>query len=477
MSEETIVNITQFGHRVLDDINQTIDTGIFDNEWVMFKLETLKRLLSVAVSIYDICEEPINRITSIIDLLQTFPDQEENEPSGISDMHQSHSSTPGRPKIYIDRDKLEYLLNLNFTATDIAKFFGASRSTVCRRLSEGGYSITKTYSAMSDDELDVCVRNILDEFPRTGYRRMKGFLQSDGHRVQEKRVRASMHRVGLEGVLSRSTELKTVRRRKYNVKGTNALWHIDGNHKLIKWGLVIHGGIDGFSRRIIYLHCSSNNKAETVVTLFSDAVVTYGLPSRVRGDMGSENVDVERYMNRRRGLHRGSFIAGRSVHNQRIERLWRDVYYGCTGFFYDLFEYLMENGVLNVENSVHIWVLHYVFVPRINNLLKKFMSGWENHSLSSEKQRTPLQLWLIGMNADIMEEPDQLEYYGIDWEGPATSKRSEINLMAPECPLPEHLITELESLVDPLSKSDDYGVDLYIRTLQFVYANSTQRII
>ena len=63
---------------------------------------------------------------------------------------------------------------------------------------------------------------------------MLGHLNARGMRVQEKRVRRSFHRVDLEGVIKRRISLRTIQRRKYNVKGSNSLWHIDGKHKLIR---------------------------------------------------------------------------------------------------------------------------------------------------------------------------------------------------------------------------------------------------
>ena len=94
--------------------------------------------------------------------------------------------------------------------------------------------------------------------------------------------------------------------------------------------MVVHAGVDGFSRIPVYLHCSNNNRASTVLSLFKAAIGEWGLPSRVRCDQDGENTEVAQYMlsHPRRGTGRGSVIVGKSVHNQRVERLWRDVYQG-----------------------------------------------------------------------------------------------------------------------------------------------------
>ena len=156
----------------------------------------------------------------------------------------------------------------------------------------------------------------------------------------------------------------------------------DGNRKLVRWRLVIHGGIDGYCRLIVYMKCSTNNKAYTVKQLFYEAVKCFGLPSRVRSDKGTENYGVGRFMLESRGLNRGSIIAGSSVHNQRIERLWRDSFQSVLQFFYRLFYYMENTGILDPLNEYHLFALHYVFVPAINHALEVFTNSSNNHSIS-----------------------------------------------------------------------------------------------
>lgn len=177
-----------------------------------------------------------------------------------------------------------------------------------------------------------------------------------------------MWRTDPGGTLLRTSQLNIAKRFHYGIPGPKSLWHLNGNHNLIRWGFVIHGCVDGFLRRIMFFKCSNNNKAVTVLHLFLNAVQEFGFPSRVRADQGTDNVEVARSMisHPSRGPGGGSFIAGISCHNQGIERFWRDLFHKCSFLFYYIFFYFKDSGILDISDAIHLFCLHYVFTPTIN---------------------------------------------------------------------------------------------------------------
>ena len=66
-------------------------------------------------------------------------------------------------------------------------------------------------------------------------------------------------------------------------------------------------------------------------------------------------------------------VVGSSTHNERIERLWRDVHRCVSVLFGDLFRRMEEEGILGCLNELDMFCLHTVFLPRINAALDSFV--------------------------------------------------------------------------------------------------------
>ena len=70
--------------------------------------------------------------------------------------------------------------------------------------------------------------------------------------------------------------------------------------------------------------------------------------------------------------------------------------------------------MLDITNELHLFALHYVFLPRINMALSEFVDAWCSHGLSSAKNKTPTQLWIMGMQNNAQSDLTvSKEMYGV----------------------------------------------------------------
>ena len=198
-------------------------------ESVFYRVETLYNTIVRFDGVHGIDDNIVNHVREVRDLLSSH-----SLSFSAHVAERLFTGQRGRPKYILPQEQLEFLVERRFSVPQISKLLRVSPRTVERRLSEHRLSIREMYTDMNDSDLDGLVRCILREFPNAGYKRMTGFLLARGIRLQQSRIRSAMQRVNPEGCLLRSLELNVLHRRSYQVYGPLALWHLDGNHKLIR---------------------------------------------------------------------------------------------------------------------------------------------------------------------------------------------------------------------------------------------------
>ncbi|THH10278.1 hypothetical protein EW145_g1447 [Phellinidium pouzarii] len=304
----------------------------------------------------------------------------------------THSRKHGWPRKVINKVWLEEAVqpNRRISITDIALVAGVNWNTIVHYLKE--YGLTNAHDDITDTELDDLIKKLKMERPDSGIHYFMGFLTEQGVKVQWDRARLALR--WIDAVDQALRQHRQIERIPYYVQGPNRLWHMDGHHKLIHWGIVIHGITDGFCCTITGMQASTNNKASMVMSIFQEAVKAYGLPSCVCGQPGTH---------------------ASSIFGLRLE--------------------------LSLYGGAHLWLLHRLFLPLINEDLESFVKWWNAHPVSGPQaqNKSPWDMRFLALTTTGMHEepagdnvhPETLTmYYGIQQDNGTAQDNTDVRELA-----------------------------------------------
>ena len=212
-----------------------------------------------------------------------------------------------------------------------------------------------------------------------------------GIQVPREVVRLVLKELDPEGVTDRRS--KTLRRRVYHTPGPNYSWHVDGYDKLKPYGFPVHGCIDGYSRKVLWLKvCRTNNDPPITGQHFLNAVREYGgCPTILRTDNGTENVIMAAMQSYFR-CNGDDEYAGEKAHrygispsNQRIECWWSYLRKNRSNWWINFFKDLVEAGHLSLSNQLQKECLWYCFHQLQQEDLSSVQLHWNSHYIRKSR--------------------------------------------------------------------------------------------
>ena len=62
-----------------------------------------------------------------------------------------------------------------------------------------------------------------------------------------------------------------------------------------------------------------------------------------------------------------------------------------------------------MNSTEDLFCVHLVFLPKLKMDLESFVEGWNNHPVRTENNRTPEQLWWLGLMTTDIDQPENIE--------------------------------------------------------------------
>ncbi|CAD6232784.1 GSCOCG00012237001-RA-CDS [Cotesia congregata] len=293
---------------------------------------------------------------------------------------------------FLKNYKISEIRDLLLTRNEII----ISISTIKRILSSLGLKRKNVPESSMQDIVSAIIKEIYSCGYNLGYRSLWKKLKLEYNlTVKRDTVYNLLKVIDPDGLANRFGN--KLRRRQYISPGPNFIWHLDGYDKLKQFGFAIHGCIDGFSRRVLWLEVGTTNNDPAVTAFYFLKTVKKlkFLPTLIRSDKGSENgligeLQIFLQKNHTDNLAGDkSFIQGKSVKNQRIESYWGRMRQHTVDFYIQFFKCMQEKGLFDGSN-LHIKCLQFCFGPLIRHDLNTNRKLWNEHRIRKQAVRNHL---------------------------------------------------------------------------------------
>lgn len=137
----------------------------------------------------------------------------------------------------------------------------------------------------------------------------------------------------------------------------------------------------------------------------------------------------------------------------------------------------MENeGILDSTDELHLFCLHYIYLPRVQRAAAEFRNQWNNHGLSTQGAQTPLQLWQRGVlnsagagNLAIDDIFARNETFGINEDTPLQLQTAN-NITVPVNAfiVNQTVMDTIQETIDPLSDDGNHGIQLFLGLVNYL---------
>ena len=192
---------------------------------------------------------------------------------------------------------------------------------------------------VSDEELELM--RLIDrchlKYPFYGSRRIRDWLEDQGHRVNRKRIQRLMRTMGLAALypkrnLSRANQAHKVYPyllRNLSIERPNQVWATDVTYIPMARGFVYLVAImDWYSRRVLSWRVSNTMDVSFCIDALEEAIERHGAPEIFNTDQGSQfTSEAFTGVLKAHDIRISMDGKGRWVDNVFVERLWRSVKY------------------------------------------------------------------------------------------------------------------------------------------------------